>query len=51
MSGTLADEVEYWRSEATKLARLLMSEYVFVHERFVEEVDDALSPYMGGSSG
>jgi hypothetical protein len=51
MSGTLADEVEYWRSEATKLAKLLMSEYVFVHEHFVEEIDDALSLYVGSSNG
>jgi hypothetical protein len=51
MNGTLADEVEYWRFEATKLAKLLMSEYVFVHERLIEEVDDALGPYIGSSNG
>lgn len=42
-----ADEIEYWRSEANKLAKLLMCEYVFVHERLIEQVDTALSPYFG----
>jgi hypothetical protein len=46
-----ADEVEYWRLEATKLAKLLMSEYVFVHERLIEELDEVLKPYLGGIDG
>jgi hypothetical protein len=46
-----ADEVQYWRFEATKLAKLLMSEYVFVHERLIEELDEVLKPYVGGING
>ena len=47
MNGSLADEVEYWRAEAYKLAKLLMSEYTWVHEYKIEEVDKALAPYLG----
>jgi hypothetical protein len=47
MNGSLADEVEYWRSEAYKLAGILMSSYTWVHEYKIEEVDKALSPYLG----
>ena len=47
MNGSLADEVEYWRAEANKLAKLLMSSYVWVHEYQIEEVDKALVPYLG----
>lgn len=47
MNGTLADEVEYWRAEARKLAALLMSEYTWVHEYKIAEVDEALKPYLG----
>lgn len=47
MIGSSADELEYWRAEAHKLAALLMSEYTFVHERKIAEVDEALKPYLG----
>ena len=47
MIGSTADEIEYWRAEAHKLAALLMSEYTFVHERKIAEVDEALKPYYG----
>lgn len=47
MNGSLADEVEYWRAEAYKLANILMSSYTWVHEYKIEEVDKALKPYLG----
>jgi hypothetical protein len=47
MNGSLADEVEYWRAEAYKLANILMSSYTWVHEYKIEEVDKALVPYLG----
>jgi len=48
MIGSSADEAEYWRAEAIKLAKLLMSEYTWVHEYKIAEVDSALEPYLGG---
>jgi hypothetical protein len=47
MNGALADEVEHWRSEAYKLANILMSSYTWVHEYKIEEVDKVLAPYIG----
>ena len=47
MIGSSADQVEYWRAEARKLATLLMSSYVWVHEYKSAEVDEALKPYLG----
>lgn len=47
MNGSLADEVEYWRAEAYKLANILMSSYTWVHEYKIEEVDKVLAPYLG----
>lgn len=47
MIDSSADELEYWRAEAHKLAALLMSEYTFVHERKIAEVDEAIKPYFG----
>jgi hypothetical protein len=43
----MADEVEYWRAEAYKLANILMSSYTWVHEYKIEEVDKVLKPYLG----
>lgn len=40
-------EIELLQAECRKLANLLMSPYVFVHETLVEEVDRALAPYIG----
>ena len=42
-----ADAIDYWHSEAHKLAKILMSEYTWTHEYKVEEVDAALKPYLG----
>ena len=50
MFGSTADEAEYWRAEAYKLARLLMSSYTWVHEYKIAEVDEALKPYLGDES-
>jgi len=50
MIGSSADQIEYWRAEAHKLAKLLMSEYTWVHEYKMQEVDRALQPYIGGKS-
>ena len=47
MIGSTQDELEYWRAEARKLAALLMSSYVWVHEYKTDEVDEALKPYLG----
>jgi hypothetical protein len=47
MIGSMADEVEYWRAEAYKLANILMSSYTWVHEYKIEEVDKVLKPYLG----
>ncbi len=44
-------EIEKLRTECQRLAKLLMSEYVFVHERLIEEVDETLKPYLGNSNG
>lgn len=45
--GEAADEIERLNAECRKLAGLLMSEYVWVHEYKIAEVDDALNPYLG----
>lgn len=47
------NEVEALRAECLKLAHLLMSEYVWVHEYKIAEVDEALKPYVGqmGATG
>lgn len=42
-----ADEIERLRAETQKLAGYLMHEFVFVHERIIEEADAALEPYLG----
>jgi hypothetical protein len=42
-----AGEIERLEEECKKLARLLMSEYTWVHEYKIEEVDKALEPYLG----
>jgi len=42
-----ADEIDRLRAETQKLAGYLMHEFVFVHERIIEEVDAALEPYLG----
>jgi hypothetical protein len=42
-----ADEIEDLRAEAHKLAALLMSEYTWVHESKIAEVDSALESYIG----
>ena len=42
-------DVFYWKSEAYKLAALLMSSYTWVHEYKIAEVDEALAPYLGGA--
>lgn len=47
MIGSTQDELEYWRSEARKLATLLMSAHTWVHESKINEVDEALKPYVG----
>lgn len=47
MCSEAADEIERLRVECQKLANLLMSEYTWVHEYKVEEVDMALKPYLG----
>jgi hypothetical protein len=44
-----ASEVQALRAECIKLADLLMSGLVFVHESKITEVDIALAPYLGGS--
>ena len=46
MIGSSADQVEYWRAEAYKLAELLMSAHTWVHEYRIAEVDEALKPYL-----
>jgi hypothetical protein len=40
-------EIHKLRSETFKLAKLLMSELVFVHETQIAIVDEALAPYIG----
>lgn len=45
-----ADELERLEKECIKLAHLLMSGLVFVHESKITEVDKALAPYLGGSN-
>lgn len=45
--GEAADEIERLNAECRKLAGFLMSEYVWVHEYKIAEVDDALRPYLG----
>jgi hypothetical protein len=42
-------EIERLQVENKKLANYLLSEFVFIHERLIEEVDVALLPYLGGS--
>ena len=43
----LIQEIERLQAENQKLAGYLMHEFVFVHERIIEEVDTALEPYLG----
>lgn len=43
-----ADEIIALRSEVQRLTGLLMSPWVYVHERIVAEVDEALRPHLGG---
>ena len=45
----LRHEIRRLQKECNRLAGLLMSEYVFVHETLVEEVDFILKPYMGST--
>lgn len=42
-----ANEIGRLRDECKNLASLLMSEYVWVHESLVPEVDKALEAYIG----
>ena len=42
-----AAELETLSSQCRSLASLLMSEYVFVHEKLVDQVDKALQPFIG----
>ena len=42
-----AAELETVSSRCRLLASLLMSEYVFVHEKLVDQVDKALQPFIG----
>lgn len=42
-----ANEIEQLREECKSLASFLMSEYVWVHESIVLEVDKALEAYIG----
>jgi hypothetical protein len=42
---TMSDDLEC--PQCRKLADLLMSELVFVHERKIAEVDEALKPFLG----
>lgn len=44
-----ADQIEHLQAECQKLANMLMSEYTWVHEYKIAEVDEALKPYLGGS--
>jgi len=44
---SLANYIGLLEAENHKLAGLLMHEYVFVHERIIAEVDEALKPYIG----
>jgi hypothetical protein len=41
------NEISRLRGETFKLARLLMSELVFVHETQIAMVDEALAAYLG----
>lgn len=43
----LAQENLRLQAECQKLANLLMSPLVFSHERIVDQVDEALAPYLG----
>lgn len=43
------NEILKLRDECQKLAKLLMHEYVFIHERLIDQVDQVLKPYLGGS--
>lgn len=42
-------EVEQLRAEVATLAGWLLSEWVWVHETKIAEVDELLRPYLGGS--
>ena len=42
-------EIERLQAESKKLAGYLIHEFVFVHERLIEELDQVLKPYLGGS--
>lgn len=41
------EEILKLRAECQRLAGYLMHEYVFVHERLTEELDEVLKPYLG----
>lgn len=43
----LEAEIKRLRAETRKLAALLMSEYTWVHEYKMKEVDAAIKPYIG----
>lgn len=45
--GEAAAEIENLRTECRNLANILMSEYTWVHEYKIEEVDAVLKPYLG----
>lgn len=45
----LRSEIERLRGECLRLASFLMSEYVWVHEHIVSDVDKALEAYVGRS--
>lgn len=44
-------EILKLRAECQRLANYLMHEYVFVHERLVEELDEVIKPYWGITNG
>ena len=44
-------EIEKLRTDCQRLVKLLMSEYVFFHERLIEELDETLKSYLGNSNG
>jgi hypothetical protein len=48
-AGDPSEEIERLRKENKKLAGYLMNGFVFVHERLIEELDEVLQPYLGGS--
>ena len=42
-------EIQQQRAENMKLATLMLSPLVFVHETITTEVDEILKPYIGGN--